>query len=359
MGLLDGDLAATFGAAFSGIYLDATLHRATITFNGSGGGSASYADEPVKAQLTSTTEAMRSSENYVDSDQRILVLAYNIDPITSEDEITVKGRRWSIADVNQDPAAARYEMRGRLSGYVAPPDDVIVAAAMSAASVGGFGWQASSIAPLAVSDFENDNYSIGGVSKSFAEMWEENTDIDPHDPATIVPGDGWKIGPDGIQRWDALVSTTALFDAVDPHVGFTAVAKYLTDAPGSAYSTFIMSAVDLPGFNTSWAFEAEYWNPANPALNFLQITDYSHSPQQITGVPQGHKVVAITMTPALLAFSVNGDAATIYPFDPNDNQTSNVIALDNQGGGGAMMCFEKITFYPPLDASALTLLSAP
>lgn len=115
MGLLDGGVARVFSSAFSGFYLDAILHRATITKDGKGGGSASFDDEAVKAQLDSATEAHRSTEGYVDTDQRILVLAADLAQITTDDEITVDGRRWQIASVTVDPAGSYYDLRGRLS----------------------------------------------------------------------------------------------------------------------------------------------------------------------------------------------------------------------------------------------------
>lgn len=116
MGLLDGGMAAILDAAFSGIYLDATLHRPTLTDDGAGGGSSSFVDEPVKAQLDSTTQEMQQAIDFTDTDQRILVLAHGVDPFTTDAEITVRDIRWSIASVSQDPAAAYYELRGRKSG---------------------------------------------------------------------------------------------------------------------------------------------------------------------------------------------------------------------------------------------------
>ncbi len=115
MGLLDGGLARIFYGAFSGIFLDATLHRITLADDGQGGGSAGSADEPVKAQLDRASEAMRTAQHFVETDQRIIVLAHGTAPITTDDEITVKGRRWSIASVATDPATAAYELHGRLA----------------------------------------------------------------------------------------------------------------------------------------------------------------------------------------------------------------------------------------------------
>jgi hypothetical protein len=116
MGLLDGDLAAVFASAFDGFYLDATLHKANLDDDGQGGGSVARSDYPAKAQLDSTTDRQQNSEGYVDTDQRIFVLASGLamEP-TTDDEITVDGRRWMIASVATDPAGAYYELRGRLS----------------------------------------------------------------------------------------------------------------------------------------------------------------------------------------------------------------------------------------------------
>lgn len=115
MGLLDGDLAASFASVFSGFYLDATLHRVAITFSGGGGGSVDSDDagEAVKAQLTRTTQAMREREGYVDTDQRILVLANGVAPIDADCEITVDGVRWGIRSVGRDPVGAYYDLHGR------------------------------------------------------------------------------------------------------------------------------------------------------------------------------------------------------------------------------------------------------
>lgn len=118
MGLLDGGLAQIFSGAFRGIFLDAQLYRKLADADdGAGGGSTSgFADpEPVKAQLDQATQAMRDSPGYVDTDQRIIVLAHGVAEITTDDEITVKGKRWSIASVSTDPATAAYELRGRLA----------------------------------------------------------------------------------------------------------------------------------------------------------------------------------------------------------------------------------------------------
>lgn len=116
MGLLDGGGAAIMSAVFGGIFLDATLHRATFTDDGSGGGSTTYTNQSVKAQLEAATQAMREAEGYVDTDMRIIVLAHGVMRPTSDDEITIRGVRYGIANVGTDPAQAYWDLHGRLAG---------------------------------------------------------------------------------------------------------------------------------------------------------------------------------------------------------------------------------------------------
>lgn len=113
-GLLDGGLATAFSAAFAPIFLDGTLYRWSTVSDGKGGGSSSFdGGTAVKAQLDQTTEAMQSADGYVDTDQRILVLASGVAPISTDDEIAVAGTRWMIASAARDPAGAYYDLRGR------------------------------------------------------------------------------------------------------------------------------------------------------------------------------------------------------------------------------------------------------
>lgn len=114
MGLLDGGGAALMASVFGGIYLDATLHRPTTTDDGMGGGSSTFADEPVKVQLEAVTEAMRQAEGYTDRDVRILMLASGVPRPNSDCEVTVSGTRYAIQPpVGTDPAQSYWDMRGR------------------------------------------------------------------------------------------------------------------------------------------------------------------------------------------------------------------------------------------------------
>ena len=123
MGLLDGGMAGVFGGIMGSFYPAATLHRATITHDGEGGGSTAWAaDEACKAQLDKTIERM--VDGNVETLQSILLLQQlkddegvmqSIARPSSDDEITAGGSRWQIATVETDPANAYFLLGGRKS----------------------------------------------------------------------------------------------------------------------------------------------------------------------------------------------------------------------------------------------------
>lgn len=117
MGLLDGGIAAVVNSALSWAYLDATLHRGTVspTYD-SGGNITGYtggADVAVKAQVDVATEAMRRTDGFAEGDCRILVLAEGAGTITSDHRITVRGTEWVILSAELDAAASHWTLRAR------------------------------------------------------------------------------------------------------------------------------------------------------------------------------------------------------------------------------------------------------
>ena len=117
MALLDGGMAAIFGAAFGGVYLPATLHRKQDAVRDAGGSITSgggTTDVACRAQRDAVTERMRLADGYTDRDVRILVLAASFSgTITTDDEITVAGVRYAIGSVDMDPAGVAYDLRGQ------------------------------------------------------------------------------------------------------------------------------------------------------------------------------------------------------------------------------------------------------
>jgi hypothetical protein len=116
MSLLDGGIAAAFAGVFGGIYLDGSLYRLVeAADDGMGGGADSgFAPaEAVKVQIDQATQAMRSSEGYVEDDVRILMLAHGVASPDTDCEIAAGGTRYMVETVATDPAGGYFELRGR------------------------------------------------------------------------------------------------------------------------------------------------------------------------------------------------------------------------------------------------------
>ncbi|QVM82998.1 hypothetical protein [Novosphingobium decolorationis] len=118
MGLLGGDLALVLHTAFSGLFLDGTLHGGTgDPIYGPGGTIIGYegGDTPVKVQTDSASDQMRAGAGFSEGDVRLLVLAKGVPSITSDHQITDgNGDLYSIQSAEQDAARSHYVIRGRL-----------------------------------------------------------------------------------------------------------------------------------------------------------------------------------------------------------------------------------------------------
>ena len=116
--LLDGGLQAVFGAAFAGVYLQGTLHRAiraeadngdvTEVFTGDPGQPAGT---PIRYQPDRITEAMRQAEGYTDKDAAFLILQSGVSPAPTTDDEMTAGGRWAIKSVDADPASTHWIVR--------------------------------------------------------------------------------------------------------------------------------------------------------------------------------------------------------------------------------------------------------
>lgn len=115
MGLLNGGIKNIFGAAFAGLYLPATLYRASASFDEGGSKAVVYAEAPCKAQVDEVTWSMRQEAGYTAGDVRIIILAATLtgaEP-ADDDQITVEGyARYSLASVTRDPAGSHWIARG-------------------------------------------------------------------------------------------------------------------------------------------------------------------------------------------------------------------------------------------------------
>lgn len=118
MALLDGGIERIFGAALGGLYLPAILHRdGTDPVYDNEGRITGYeggADVPCRAQVDAANYAMRQSEGFAEGDVRILVLSAGLGvDVTTDWQISVRGKRWMIANVDRDAANSHWVLRGR------------------------------------------------------------------------------------------------------------------------------------------------------------------------------------------------------------------------------------------------------
>ena len=115
MALLALGLKRLFGRAFAPLYLDATLHKATLARTASGGMTVGHTDHAAKAMLDDWTARYRAEVGIPATDIRILVLqdCLTVAP-TQDDEITVAGTRYRIAGpVRTDPGTTHWDIQAR------------------------------------------------------------------------------------------------------------------------------------------------------------------------------------------------------------------------------------------------------
>lgn len=111
MGLLDGDLKAVFGSVFSPLLLTATLHKVTLTDDGTGSLTPGETDHTVAAMEKKHSAVFRANAGIPSTDINILVMQEGV-PVTidKDDEITIRGVRYKIkAPINQDAAQAAWD----------------------------------------------------------------------------------------------------------------------------------------------------------------------------------------------------------------------------------------------------------
>lgn len=116
---LFANLATGFAAQFGAPFGDAVATwPGTATFDT--GGSITAAGTPVslacKAQFDAPTQAMRATEGFMETDARIIVLAFSATLDTKARIVVASGANagtWELLSVVRDPAGIGYECRGR------------------------------------------------------------------------------------------------------------------------------------------------------------------------------------------------------------------------------------------------------
>lgn len=106
MSLLDGPLAAVFGAVLGAVFRDGTLHKISET-DQAGGFATAATDYPVKLSVEALGAAERAASGLPLAAIRMLILRAALPvPIDLDDGVTVGGASYRVIKVDLDPAQA-------------------------------------------------------------------------------------------------------------------------------------------------------------------------------------------------------------------------------------------------------------
>ena len=110
MSLVDGDLAALFGAAFAPLYRDATLIRLAPSDDGAGGFVTAPTSTPAKVLVEAVSDRARAASGIPDEAVTLSVLCAGLGhALDLDDEVAVGGETYRVIRVGTDPAGAAYQ----------------------------------------------------------------------------------------------------------------------------------------------------------------------------------------------------------------------------------------------------------
>ena len=109
MPLLDGDLAALFGAAFAPFYRDAVLLKLAPADDGAGGFTVTPTAFHARALVEAASDAARAASGIPAPAVTLSVLRAGLGAaLDLDDEVAVAGATYRIVRVGTDPAGAAY-----------------------------------------------------------------------------------------------------------------------------------------------------------------------------------------------------------------------------------------------------------
>lgn len=208
---------------------------------------------------------------------------------------------------------------------------------------------------LAMSDFENDVHSIGGVAKTFADLWTLVRDID-------VAADGLGITHVGAGLFDGQANATAaLRNAVSPFFGYTAVFDVTAgfNPADAAHDLWVEVGANNPSFSSTAGFILEYGNGSNTddAGTFAP----PHNNFAFGPISAGDHRIAFTTAPGFQAYSIDGAEAVEGDPTTNDYLLFTVLYLYAATIGtpsGGSIRFRNVSFLPiVMDKEALEELA--
>lgn len=221
-------------------------------------------------------------------------------------------------------------------------------------------------APLAISDFKNGLYSIGGVSKVFSDLWGPIQTFNVGGTAmSVVQGTGLTLSGDPDTFPDLAAATWTLmqpllWNALNPKGGFLIVMDALINSSAGKHSGTISTFMDDNG-NQTEAWGAETVFDHTYFINNIFTTGGLVG--SLLGGLTGNVMrrIAASLGPDQINLAVNGTFVGSLPAQPTPTATTLRIQIQAVPGvAGASVItgtLEKITFYQPQTAGIVTALS--
>jgi hypothetical protein len=218
--------------------------------------------------------------------------------------------------------------------------------------------------PLAVSDFKNGAYSIGGVSKTLAEMWVTGP-VFPFSASDVVADVGLTITSSAPAQLGPSASAE-LFAALGlPQGDFAVVMEFETSTADTLTGR---PGVAIDFIEDDWTSGWDAYTNINPDLAKIVIEGWDALANTLVKETDdcpatGSHKFALNAGETGLRLSVDGRAVIVSLPSVGervvlDNVTEFIPAVHNTGTTEATATIKKLTFYPYLDDATLVELSA-
>jgi hypothetical protein len=201
---------------------------------------------------------------------------------------------------------------------------------------------------VVVADFKNGTYSIGGVTKTLADILVADTAYGPYNSTNVVSGTGLtssnsvQVGP----VLTAAAQAAVLAAGID--AGYTAVMKFNITGGGAIYAELVDD-----GFNNGWGCVMQY-----SGSNLSNLYDYTANPASTLPMSgAGQHTVAFTLSATELAGSVDGGSMGIKEAPIQAASASPIIGIYLAPNPGSTVSVESISFYHPVNQIQLPGLS--
>jgi len=233
---------------------------------------------------------------------------------------------------------------------------------MNRGASGGGGGVVPPTAPLAVADYKNGIYSIGGVSKTYAQMWTNGGYVGPPFGTPIItPGVGWEAATvNGVFTNFYAQATPELFAALNVAAGVSFIMDFYLDADAAAKCNMNLGAVVNDTTKGAWVASASC---DSTDIDMNLFGDYYGTLTDTESFMEGQHRAAASFSLAELAISTDGGPNMSCPTDGLavvGGYYYNSIMPDGRGEpyGLARGVIQKITYYPLIPSAQLPTYSA-